>query len=202
MFQAVEHLIEAVAQEIEAPQIKRLQENRVHTGKVIMPAGFEHLANVEKHYYLWPCLVGKRLGRRFALETVPCGSSGQCLIIAEFRQAMPLNFSLLVRQFSAGEDFSLVGSRFSLTDKLAEFADLHAFSTEPKEAESFFQKPEIALQLKKLWPFSRLTSNAHFLRLTTKNLRPQDLEIAKWKNILQNFEAMAASIESLESQMS
>lgn len=199
MFQAVEHLIEVIAQEIEEPQVKRLQENRAHSGKAIMPAGFEHLANVEKHYFLWPCLVGKRLGRNFALETVPCGSSGQCLVIVEFRQAMPLNFSLLVRQFGANDNFCSVGSRFSLTDKPTEFADLHAFSTEPEEAKIFFQKPENTLQLKKLWPFSRFTSNAHFLRLTTKNLRPQDLEIAKWKNILQNFEAMAASIESLES---
>ena len=201
MFQAVEHLIEAMAQEIEAPQVKLLQENKAHGGKVIMPAGFEHLANVEKHYFLWPCLVGKRLGRRFALETVPCGSHGQCLVIAEFRQAMPLNFSLLVRQFSAGEDLSLVGSRFSLTDKLKDFANLHAFSTEPEVAKVFFQKSENVLQLKELWPFCRLTSNAHYLRLTIKNLRPQDLEIAKWKNILQNFEALATSIESLESQI-
>ena len=58
MFQAVEHLIEVIAQEIEEPQVKRLQENRAHSGKAIMPAGFEHLANVEKHYFLWPCLVG------------------------------------------------------------------------------------------------------------------------------------------------
>ena len=178
MFQAVEHLIEAMAQEIEAPQVKRLQENKAHGGKVIMPAGFEHLANVEKHYFLW-----------------------QCLVIAEFRQAMPLNFSLLVRQFSAGEDLSLVGSRFSLTDKLKDFANLHAFSTEPEVAKVFFQKSENVLQLKELWPFCRLTSNAHYLRLTIKNLRPQDLEIAKWKNILQNFEALATSIESLESQI-
>ena len=199
MFQAVERLIEAVAQEIEAPQVKRLQENKVHTGKVIMPAGFEHLANVEKHYFLWPCLVGKRLGRSFALETVPCGSGGQCLVVAEFRQAMKLNFSLSERQLSTFEDYHLVGSRFSLTGILAELVNLSAFSTDPEAAEVFLKKSENALRLKKLWPFCRLTSNDHFLRLTIKNLQPQDLEIAKWKNILQNFEALAASIESSES---
>ncbi len=196
MFQAVENLIEAIAKEIEAPQIKRLQENRVHTGKVIMPAGFEHLANVEKHYFLWPCLIGKRLGRSFALEAVPCGSGGQCLVVVEFRQTMKINFSLLRRQLSTFEDCSLIGSRFALTDYMAELSELHAFSTEPEAAKHFFLQPKNSSQLKKLWPFRRLTSNAHFLRLTKKNLEPQDLEIVKWKNILQNFEALAASIES------
>ena len=199
MFEAVEHLIEAVAQEIEAPQIKRLQENKVHKGKVIMPVGFEHLAHVEKHYFLWPCLVGKRLGRDFALEAVPYGSGGQCLVVVEFRQAMKLNFSLLLRQLSAFEDLSLIGSRFSLAADQEEWDELHAFSTQPEAAKSFFQRPENRLQLKKLWPIRRLTSNDHFLRLTTENLRPQDLEVGKWQNILRHFEDLAVSIEAMES---
>lgn len=198
MFQAVEKLIEAISQEIEAPRIKRLQENQVHTGKVIMPAGFEHLANVEKHYFLWPCLLGKRLGRNFALEAVPCGSGGQCLLVAEFRQAMKLNFSFMVRQLSVFEDCGLTGSRFSLSEPSVEFGDLHAFSVEPELAEQFFLQADNKLQLKKLLPFQRLTSNAHFLRLTVKNVCPQDLELSRWRDILQNFEALAASIESWE----
>ena len=198
MFQAVERLIEAVSREIEAPRVKRLQENKVHTGKVIMPVGFEHLADVEKHYFLWPCLLGKRLGRNFALEAVPCGSDGQCLVVAEFRQAMKLNFSLMERQLSAFEDCSLVGSRFSLSELGADFGNVHAFSAEPELAEQFFLQAENKLQLEKLLPFQRLTSNAHFLRLTVKNTSPQDLELSRWRGILQNFEALAASIESWE----
>lgn len=199
MFQAVERLIEAMAREIETPQVKRLQENRAHAGKFIMPAGFEYLTNVEKHYFLWPCLLGKRLGRNFALETVPCGSGGQCLVIAEFRQAMKLNFSLSKCQLNAFANCNLIGSRFSLSNTQTELDNLYAFSTEPEAVKFFFRKPENASHLKKLWPFWRLTSNDHFLRLTIKNVQPQDLEIAKWKNILQNFEALAASIESSES---
>ncbi|MGM9991424.1 MAG: hypothetical protein ACI376_01035 [Candidatus Bruticola sp.] len=191
MFQAVEELINSVSQQLEEPQIKRLRENKRHGGKVILPPGFEHLAQREHHYFLWPCLLGNIKGRRFALETIPCGTGGQCLIVLEFRCPMNLSFSLLDKEFAIADDLGLVGSRLASLSLLEEWPNLQAFSVEPDAAERFIADQETGKHISRLLPFLRLTANKHFLRLTRKNRCPEDLQWNHWSNILASFTSLA-----------
>ncbi|MGM9998334.1 MAG: hypothetical protein ACI38Q_02885 [Candidatus Bruticola sp.] len=191
MFQAVEILIDRLSQQLEEPQIKRLRENKRHGGKVIMPPGFEHLADREDHYFLWPCLLGVRNGRRLALETIPCGGSGQCLIVLEFRHPMKLSFSLLDKELRLPDDPGFIGSRFSTLSLVNELHNLRAFSVEPEAAEQFLAGGEVKAHIAGLFPFLRLTSNEHFLRLTKKNCVPADLQWQRWSDILATFERLA-----------
>ena len=202
MYAAVDALLERLSPKLENPSIKRLRRNEPHGGKVILPAGFEHLAKVKRDYYLWPCLVGRFQRRNFSLEFIPYGSNGRCLAAAEFRLPMPFDFVLTTRlpqrDFSSFGDMGLDRSRFTLPSESGWQGRWYGLSYEPDRASEFLAKEENRLLIEALAPFERLSCSVRFLRLTVAISEPRHLDGEVWERLLERLASLVSILEAGE----